>query len=473
MPDLSFLLVQALNGLASASSLFIIAAGLTIVFGVTRIVNFAHGSFYMLGAYFGVTLIPRLLDVSSSFPMFLAGVLAAALGVGLIGVVMEFVLLRRIYKVPELFQLLATFGVVLAVQDLVLMVWGPLDILGPRAPGLRGAVDILGHRFPSYELFLIAMGPLVLGCLWLLMHKTRFGVLVRAATQDREMVGALGVNQALLFTGALFLGAALAGLGGALQTPKLAANPHMDISVIAEAFVVTVVGGMGSVPGAFLAALLIGELQAFGILIFPKITLVLVFLLMALVLVVRPWGLMGRPEAGQARVVLPEGIVRLERFGARRAHRRRGGGRDPAGAAARRRCLRGQGGDRGAVLRARRLQPELPDRRRRHRQLRPCRLFRARRLRRRAHGDEARAADGAGAGRGPPDRRARRGAVRLLRRAADGHLSRHADAGVRADHLRRRLPVGGGDGRRQRRGRRVAVALGRRPRRPTTTWRSS
>jgi len=314
LPDVSFLLVQALNGFASASSLFIIAAGLTIVFGVTRIVNFAHGSFYMLGAYFAVTLIPRLLDASPTFAMFLAGVLAAAVAVGLIGVVMELLLLRRIYAVPELFQLLATFGVVLAVQDLVLKIWGPLDILGPRAPGLAGAIDILGHRFPAYELFLIGMGPLVLGLLWLIMSRTRFGVLVRAATQDREMVGALGVNQALLFTGALFLGATLAGLGGALQTPKLAANPNMDISVIAEAFVVTVVGGMGSVPGAFVAALLIAELQAFGILIFPKITLVLVFLLMALVLVVRPWGLMGRPDLGQVRVALPEGIVRLERF---------------------------------------------------------------------------------------------------------------------------------------------------------------
>jgi branched-chain amino acid transport system permease protein len=162
---------------------------------------------------------------------------------------------------------------------------------------------------------MIVMGPLVLGLLWLLMRKTRFGVLVRAATQDREMVAALGVNQALLFTGTLFLGAFLAGLGGALQTPKLAANAHMDISVIAEAFVVTVVGGMGSVPGAFLAALLIGQLQAFGILVFPKITLVLVFLLMALVLVVRPWGLMGKPDAGHGRVVLPEGILSLERFG--------------------------------------------------------------------------------------------------------------------------------------------------------------
>ena len=149
---------------------------------------------------------------------------------------------------------------------------------------------MLGRQLPSYDLFLIIIGPLVLLALHLALARTRFGRLVRAATQDREMVGALGVNQALLFTGALFLGAALAGLGGALQTPKLAANPHMDISVIAEAFVVTVVGGMGSVPGAFLAALLIAELQAFGILIFPKITLVLVFLLMALVLVVRPWG---------------------------------------------------------------------------------------------------------------------------------------------------------------------------------------
>ncbi len=311
---MSFLLVQMLNGLASASSLFIIAVGLTIVFGVTRIVNFAHGSFYMLGAYFAVTLIPRLIEIDRSFPMFFLGVLAAALAVGVVGVVMEFVVLRRIYKAPELFQLLATFGVVLAVQDIVLMVWGPLDILGPRAPGLRNAVEILGHRFPAYELFLITTGPVVLGLLWLLMNRTRFGILVRAATQDREMVAALGVNQALLFTGTLFLGAFLAGLGGALQTPRLAASPQMDIAIITEAFVVTVVGGMGSVPGAFLAALLIGQLQAFGILIFPKITLVLVFLLMAAVLVVRPWGLLGRPDVAHGRAVLPEGILDLRRF---------------------------------------------------------------------------------------------------------------------------------------------------------------
>src|SRR5919107_1265785 len=287
----SFLAVQALSGLSSASSLFITACGLTIVFGVTRIVNFAHGSLYMIGAYTAATLVPRLLELS-----FGPGILASAIIVGLIGVLIEVLLLRRIYGAPELFQLLATFGVVLVVQDLVVQVFGPEDILGPRAPGLRAPVDILGRRFPSYELVLIAAGPVVLGLVWLLLRKTRFGVLVRAATQDRDMVASLGVNQALLFTGTLFLGAFLAGLGGALQIPRVPANTGMDLSIIAEAFVVTVVGGMGSVPGAFLAAVIIGELQAFGILIFPKITLVVVFLLMAVVLAVRPYGLFGRPE---------------------------------------------------------------------------------------------------------------------------------------------------------------------------------
>jgi branched-chain amino acid transport system permease protein len=230
--DLSFLVIQGLSGLASASALFVIASGLTIVFGVTRIVNFAHGSFYMLGAYMAVTILPWLFEFDRSPLLFFVGVLASAAVVGALGVAMEFLLLRRIYKVPELFQLLATFGVVLIVQDVVLKVWGPVDITGPRAPGLRHGVEIFGQRFPAYELFLIVVGPAVLGGLMLIMHKTRFGVLIRAATQDREMVGALGVNQAMLFTGTLFLGAFLAGLGGALQVPRVAANTGMDLSII-------------------------------------------------------------------------------------------------------------------------------------------------------------------------------------------------------------------------------------------------
>ncbi|QCI66458.1 ABC transporter permease [Phreatobacter stygius] len=312
--DLSFIVIQALSGLASASALFVIASGLTIVFGVTRIVNFAHGSLYMLGAYLAVTIVPWLLDFDRSPTLFFVGVLISATVVGLLGVVMEMLLLRRIYKVPELFQLLATFGVVLIVQDIVLKIWGPVDLPGPRAPGLRHGVEIMGQRFPAYELFLIFVGPVVLGLLTLIMQKTRFGILIRAATQDREMLGALGVNQAMLFTGTLFLGAFLAGLGGALQIPRIPASSHMDLSIITEAFVVTVIGGMGSVPGAFIAALIIGLLQAFGILIFPKITLVLVFLLMAAVLVVKPWGLLGKPDAVANRAVLPEGILNLKRF---------------------------------------------------------------------------------------------------------------------------------------------------------------
>jgi branched-chain amino acid transport system permease protein len=288
------LVLQALSGLASASSLFLVASGLTVIFGVSRVVNFAHGSLYMLGAYLAWTLVTTL---PRGHLGFWGGVVGAALLVGLIGLVVEVLLLRRIYRAPELFQLLATFGVVLIVQDLALMTWGAQDLLGPRAPGLRGSVDILGQRFPLYELFLIGVGPAVLGLLWLLFHRTRWGTLVRAATQDREMVGALGVNQRMLFTSVFFLGSLLAGLGGALQLPRESVNLHMDMAIIAEAFVVVVVGGLGSLTGAALAALLIGELHAFGILIMPKITLVLVFLVMAVVLVVRPHGLLGKPEA--------------------------------------------------------------------------------------------------------------------------------------------------------------------------------
>lgn len=296
------LVVQALSGLASAASLFLVSAGLTVIFGVTRIVNFAHGSFYMLGAYLGWTLATNL--PRGHIP-FWGGVVLAAVIVGLVGVVVELLLLRRIYKAPELFQLLATFGVVLVVQDAALWIWGPQDLLGPRAPGLRGAVYILDSRFPLYDLVLIGIGIAVFLLLWLLFQRTRFGILVRAATADREMVGALGVNQRLLFTGVFFLGSALAGLAGALQVPRESVNLQMDLAVIAEAFVVVVVGGLGSLPGAALAALLLGQMQAFGILVFPQITLVLVFLVMAAVLVVRPYGLLGRAPAGHAASLAP------------------------------------------------------------------------------------------------------------------------------------------------------------------------
>ena len=300
----SGLIVQLLNGLAGASSLFLVGAGLSLIFGVTRIVNFAHGSFYMLGIYIAYMLAEQL----GGGMWFWPSLLLASIAVGVIGAIVEIVLLRRVYRAPELFQLLATFALMLVIKDAALWVWGPEDLLGPRAPGLSGAVDILGRRFPTYDLFLIAVGPLVLGGLWLLLTKTRWGTLVRAATQDREMVSALGVNQAWLFTGVFALGTMLAGLGGALQLPREPANLGLDLATIGDAFVVVVVGGMGSIPGAYVAALLIAEIKAicigigtvdlFGVgFAFSKLTLVVEFLVMAVVLVIRPWGLMGKPQA--------------------------------------------------------------------------------------------------------------------------------------------------------------------------------
>lgn len=290
---MQLIFAQLMTGLASASSLFLVASGLSIIFGVTRTVNFAHGAFYMLGAYVAYTLTDRL---TGPFGFWFA-ILAASVIVALIGCVMEIVLLRRIYDAPELFQLLATFGVTLMVEDLVLLVWGAEDLVGPRAPGLAGAVVLFGKRIPSYDLFLIALGPIVLAGLWLLFHRSRWGVLVRAATQDREMVAALGINQKWLFTGVFALGTFLAALGGALQIPRDAVNHGMDLRIIVDVFVVVVIGGLGSTTGAFVAASLVSLLNAFGILILPKISLVLVFLVMAVVLVVRPWGLFGSRPA--------------------------------------------------------------------------------------------------------------------------------------------------------------------------------
>ena len=299
---MGFFLVQVLTGLSSAAAVFLVASGLSIIFGVTRVVNFAHGSFYMLGAFFAYTFTSQLTSVVG----FWVAMLLSAITVGLIGVVVEILILRRVYQAPELFQLVATFGVILVIQDLALLVWGAEDLLGPLAPGLDSTVNIFGTLLPEYDLALIALSLIVLVALWFLFNRTRWGCLVRAATEDREMVGALGVNQTWLFTGTFFLGSLLAGLGGAAQSPKGGANLLMDFEILAPIFVVVVIGGMGSILGAYFAAVLIFEFNAFGILILPESTLVLMFLLMAVVLIVRPWGLLGKPETpGQLGQVGP------------------------------------------------------------------------------------------------------------------------------------------------------------------------
>ena len=264
----------------------------------------AHGSLYMLGAYIAYTCASKLGGVLG----FWGGLVVAAAAVALIGALIEVLLLRRIYHVAELFQLLATFALVLVVSDVVAALWGVEDLLAPRAPGLRGSVEILGHNFPQYDLFLVVLGPLVLAGVHLLLTRTRWGTLVRAATQDRDMVAALGVDQAKLFTAVFALGSALAGFGGALETPRQPANLGMDLSALGDAFVVVVVGGMGSIPGAYVAALLIAEIKAICIGLgtetiagfafnFSKLTLVAEFIVMAIVLIARPYGLLGRAQA--------------------------------------------------------------------------------------------------------------------------------------------------------------------------------
>ena len=284
---------QALAGISNGMLLFLIAAGLSLIFGVLRIINFAHGALFMLGAFIAVSLSGWLPESSASFVAVLIG---ASAGLAVIGVAIESGLLRRIYRAPHEFQLLLTFALVFILGDAVKLIWGNQDHSVAMPPLLVGSTQALGVTFPTYRLFLIAAGVVVALGLWWLLHKTRWGIFVRAATMDRAMLGALGVNTRVLFTTVFALGAALAGLGGALAAPVVSIGPGLHVQVIIDAFVVVVIGGMGSVMGAFVASLLVGLVNAFGILAFPGLSVVLTFALMAVVLIVRPWGLFGTPE---------------------------------------------------------------------------------------------------------------------------------------------------------------------------------
>jgi branched-subunit amino acid ABC-type transport system permease component len=292
--DPAFLAVQCLNGLTQAMFLFLIASGLTLIFGVLGVLNFAHGSLYMLGAYLSYTITSLFLGSPATFWVALV---LGSLGVALAGGLIEAVFLRPVYRREELEQLLVTYALVLIISDVVKFAWGPDNLSVSRPAILAGSVDIAGRAFPVYNLVVLALGPIVAAALWLLLSRTQFGRLIRAAASDREMVGVVGADVSKLFTSVFVLGAWLGGLGGGLAAPVGAIYPGMDVEVIAESFIVVVVGGMGSLTGTLLGALIIGQLNAFGILFFPRFALLFVYVLMVVVLVTRPWGLLGKPFA--------------------------------------------------------------------------------------------------------------------------------------------------------------------------------
>jgi branched-chain amino acid transport system permease protein len=281
-----------MGGLTTAMFLFLIASGLSLVFGVMRVINFAHGSFYMLGAYMAWQVVQWLHPTGGAFWL---AALCAALVVGILGALTERLFFRSLYGREELYQLLFTYALVLILGDAAKFIWGTDQLSVSTPPALAGSVTIFGTTQPLYTLFIIAIGPAIAFALWLLLNRTGAGRMVRAAQMDREMLDALGANVAGIYTVMFAVSAALAGLSGALVTPIESIVPGMDVLIIVQAFIVVVIGGMGSLWGTFWGSVIYGQVLSFGILIFPGFSLFSVFALMAVILIVRPWGLFGRP----------------------------------------------------------------------------------------------------------------------------------------------------------------------------------
>ncbi|HEY2992003.1 MAG TPA: branched-chain amino acid ABC transporter permease [Methylomirabilota bacterium] len=292
MPDPAFVFAQSVSGLTAAMFLFLIASGLSLIFGVLRVLNFAHGTFYMLGAYAAFQLVQW---IGGGPGRFWLAALGAAAAVAVLGGLVERFLFRHLYDAEELYQLLFTYALVLVLSDAAKMLWGTQQKSVSRPPELSGSFMLFGATIPSYNLFIILLGPAIALAFWLTLQRTRVGRFIRAAALDRETLGALGVNVDALYTGVFVLASFLGGLGGALISPMRATTPGMDTEIIVEAFVVVVIGGLGSFWGTFFGALIYGQVLSFGILLFPRFSIFAVFALMAAVLMVRPWGLLGRP----------------------------------------------------------------------------------------------------------------------------------------------------------------------------------
>ncbi|RLB41382.1 MAG: branched-chain amino acid ABC transporter permease [Deltaproteobacteria bacterium] len=289
MEIISSIPVQALHGLVYGMLLFLVASGLTLIFGMMGVLNFAHGALYMLGAYFSFTILQWT-------GMFWLSLIVAPFLVMVVGMVMERFFLRKVHVYGHAHELLLTFGMAYIIEELVKIIWGNEPVRVDLPHILSGSVTFLGIEYPVYRLFILLISFLVFILMFLVLFKTRAGIIVRAAVSNKEMVDALGFNVPMVFLLLFGMGAWLAGLAGVIGGPYRITNPAMASTIIIDLFVVVVIGGLGSVGGALIASLLIGQLQSIGILFLPEFAIVFEFLLMALVLIFRPHGLMGEAK---------------------------------------------------------------------------------------------------------------------------------------------------------------------------------
>lgn len=278
--------IHTLNGVSFGMLLFLLAAGLSLIYGLMKILNLTHGSYYLVGAYIGSTVIAKT-------GSFLLALIIAPLAVAALGAVMERYFLRR-FHLQELPQTLLTFGFLFIFADLSLWIWGGDPIVLPKPSAFSGSISIGDARYPTYRLMLIGVGLIVALILWWFQERTRLGAMLRAGVDDAEIAGALGIDVSLLFTLVFAVGALLAALGGVLGGPIIGAQPGADFEVMLLAFVVVIVGGLGSLRGALVGGLLVGLLDNFGKIFFPELALFTIFVPMAIILSFRPTGLFGR-----------------------------------------------------------------------------------------------------------------------------------------------------------------------------------
>jgi branched-chain amino acid transport system permease protein len=292
---MDILIIQILNSFFYASVLFLLAAGLSLIFGVMGIVNLAHGSLYALGAYVTAWAVTGVgADVSLFVLLLLLPV--GALAVAAVGLVMEPTLIRPFYKRPEEYQLLVTFGLLLVLEDVMRFLFGGTPLSAGAIMDKLGSVPVRTLYYPTYNFLVILIGALAALCLWFFIYRTRFGVLLRATSQDRRMASALGLNIGRVYIQAFGLGCFMAGLGGAIVVPSQAAVLGMGIDSLVLAFVVVVIGGLGSLKGALIGALVVSFVRTFMVQFFPELELAMLYLIAAGVLLVRPTGMFGKPS---------------------------------------------------------------------------------------------------------------------------------------------------------------------------------